>query len=96
MAANTPANPDEVKELVRNRYGARAQRVIDLAPAPTTAGGSCGDSGCCGPADLDRALRLYGEGQLAGLPAEALAASAGCGNPTALAGLRPGERVVNV
>ncbi len=108
MTANTPANPDEVKELVRNRYGARAQRVIDLTPAPSdhqcgqpgcgspASGGSCGDAGCCGPADLDRALRLYSEGQVTGLPAEAVAASAGCGNPTALAGLRPGERVLDL
>jgi SAM-dependent methyltransferase len=94
MTASTPANPEEVKELVRHRYGARAQRVIDLAPAPSST--SCGDSGCCGPADLDRALRLYSEGQINGLPPEVVAASAGCGNPTAMASLRPGERVLDL
>ena len=41
-------------------------------------------------------MRIYSEGQLAGLPAESVAASAGCGNPTALAGLRPGERVLDL
>jgi SAM-dependent methyltransferase len=41
-------------------------------------------------------LRIYSEGQVAGLPVEAVAASAGCGNPTALAGLRPGERVLDL
>jgi len=41
-------------------------------------------------------LRLYSEGQISGLPTEAVAASAGCGNPTALAGLRTGERVLDL
>ena len=41
-------------------------------------------------------MRLYNDGQLAGLPAESIAASAGCGNPTALAGLQPGERVLDL
>ncbi|MBM3941589.1 MAG: arsenite methyltransferase [SAR202 cluster bacterium] len=94
MSTNT--NSDEVKRLVRNKYGARAQRVSELSEAPKASASSCGDSGCCGPADLDRAMRLYNEGQIAGLPAEAVAASAGCGNPTALAGLKPGERVLDL
>ena len=54
------------------------------------------DPGCCSPADTERALRLYTEGQIAGLPAESIAASAGCGNPTALAGLKAGERVLDL
>jgi arsenite methyltransferase len=88
-------NQEEVKRLVRERYGERARRVIQLSPAPASdAGGS--QSGCCGPADLDRALRLYSEGQITGLPTEAVAASAGCGNPTALAGLKQGERVLDL
>ena len=41
-------------------------------------------------------MRIYQEGQLAQLPAESVAASAGCGNPTALAGLKPGERVLDL
>ena len=62
--------------------------------------GECGagesGAGCCGPDDLERALRIYQEGQISGLPAESVAASAGCGNPTALAGLRLGERVLDL
>ena len=46
--------------------------------------------------DLDHAMRLYTGGQLAGLPTESIAASAGCGNPTALAGLKSGERVLDL
>ena len=87
-------NQDEIKRLVRERYGARARGVIQLTEVAAEQGG--GPSACCGPADLDRALQLYNEGQVAGLPAEAVAASAGCGNPTALAGLRPGERVLDL
>ena len=97
------ANQDEIKELVRERYGARAQRVIELSPVAEhsadehTDGCGCNiSSACCGPEDPEHAVRLYNEGQLAGLPAESIAASAGCGNPTALAGLQPGERVLDL
>jgi SAM-dependent methyltransferase len=64
----------------------------------TTACG-CGTTeaaACCGPADTERAMTLYNEAQLQGLPVEAMAASAGCGNPTALADLRPGETVLDL
>ena len=101
-------NQDEIKRYVQERYGAHARGVIELSVAQGPANSSnspdsngadavgCGDSGCCGPADVERALRLYTEGQVGGLPAEAVAASAGCGNPTALAGLRTGERVLDL
>ncbi len=94
-------NQDEIKQFVQERYGAHARGVIELsvAPAtPTAAETECcpSDAGCCSPSDTERALRLYNEGQVAGLPAEAVAASAGCGNPTALAGLSAGERVLDL
>ncbi len=87
------SDQSEIKRFVQERYGARARGVIELSEAVSCAEG---DEGCCGPSDTERALRLYNEGQVAGLPAEAVAASAGCGNPTALAGLRPGERVLDL
>ena len=96
------ANEDTIKEIVRDRYGARARGVIQLTEIQPNAGTDCGDpgcggdAGCCGPDDLDRAMRLYSEGQIAGLPTAAVAASAGCGNPTALAGLTAGERVLDL
>ena len=93
------ANEDAIKEIVRDRYGARARGVIQLTeiqPAAGAAGMDCGDAGCCGPDDLNRAMQLYSEGQIAGLPTAAVAASAGCGNPTALAGLTAGERVLDL
>ncbi len=54
-------NQEEIKNLVREKYGTRARGVIELkvVQQPTE-----GDSGCCGPADLDRALRIYSEGQV--------------------------------
>ena len=94
----------QIKELVKERYGARAKRVIELSPiqevvADHEHGGGCGcdaDTGCCGPIDLDHAVRLYKDSRLTGLPVDSVAASAGCGNPTALAGLREGERVLDL
>src|SRR5690349_15655660 len=86
---------DDVKATVRQKYGEAAQRVIE----GNTAASRCGSSGCCGstteawdPITAD----LYDEGQKAGIPAEALLASLGCGNPTALAELHEGETVLDL
>ena len=49
-------NSEEIKKLVRERYGSRAKGVIELTQVQPTDGG---DAGCCGPADLERALRIY-------------------------------------
>jgi ubiquinone/menaquinone biosynthesis C-methylase UbiE len=95
-----PATLEGIRATVRERYGAAAQRVTEGA----TAGASCcgpaeGSSGCCGstseswdPITSD----LYEAGETAGLPAEALLASLGCGNPTALAELTEGETVLDL
>ena len=85
-------NSGDIKSLVRDRYGAKARGVIELTDISQPAS----EPGCCGPGDVERALSIYNEGQIAGLPAESVAASAGCGNPTALAGLQPGERVLDL
>jgi arsenite methyltransferase len=65
--------------------------------------GCCETPACCGPAAEAVAEQencfggpLYGEGELAGLPADAVAASLGCGNPLAVAELRQGERVLDL
>jgi SAM-dependent methyltransferase len=76
---------DEVREAVRESYAKRALAVL---------GG--GRSPCCG-GDADPVSRdLYAEGETAGLPEAAVRASLGCGNPTALAELRPGETVLDL
>ena len=90
---NEDIKNEAIRRLVREKYGARARGVIELNVIQQP---PSGDSGCCGPADLERALRIYSEGQINNLPAEAVAASAGCGDPTALAGLRKGERVLDL
>ena len=91
------ANPEDIKRLVRENYGALAKGVIELTPVQDSqTQACCVQAGCCGQGDIDPALRIYTEGQVAGLPTEAVAASAGCGNPTAIAGLKPGERVLDL
>ncbi len=79
-----------LKEVVQERYGQAALRV-------TTGGSSCcGASAACG-ADVDPITsNLYDELQKQGLPEEAVLASLGCGNPTALAQLQPGEVVLDL
>ena len=85
----------DLKEAVREKYGEAARRVS----AGETDGSSTSSSGCCGattdswdPITSD----LYDAGQTAGLPAEALLASLGCGNPTMLAELKAGETVLDL
>lgn len=90
-----------LRDTVKERYGAAAQRVTDSG---ATAGASCcgpaeASSGCCGASSESWdpiTANLYDEGQAAGVPAEALLASLGCGNPTALADLREGEVVLDL
>jgi arsenite methyltransferase len=84
-----------LKESVQAKYGEAAKR----AASGETSSCCSGSSGCCGatteawdPITAD----LYDEGQTAGLPAAALLASLGCGNPTALAELREGETVLDL
>jgi SAM-dependent methyltransferase len=79
----------EIKEVVKERYGQAALRV-------STGGSSCcGASAaldCCDPITSD----LYDARQTAGLPPDAVKASLGCGNPTALAELKHGETVLDL
>ena len=86
----------DIKRLVREHYGEKALGASAGAILLVQGEQACCDPGCCSPSDADHAMTIYTEGQLAGLPAESVAASAGCGNPTALAGLRPGERVLDL
>jgi arsenite methyltransferase len=86
-----------VKEIVKERY---AQAALRVAEGGSTGCGASASS-CCG-ASSTRGLEdpitsnLYGESQKADLPAEAVLASLGCGNPTALASLAPGETVLDL
>jgi arsenite methyltransferase len=81
----------ELKEIVKEKYREAARRV---------AGG--GSNGCCGGSALLEdgcdpiTSNLYGEGEAGQIPEAALKASLGCGNPTALAQLNPGETVLDL
>ncbi|PYN20409.1 MAG: arsenite S-adenosylmethyltransferase [Candidatus Rokuibacteriota bacterium] len=84
---------ESIKEIVKQKYALAALRVTG------------GDAACCGPsseccgsaASADPITsNLYDAGQISALPSEAVAASLGCGNPTALAELRPGEIVLDL
>jgi len=80
----------DVKEVVQQKYGEAAQRARQGQAA--TCG--CGTSGCCGTDPITS--NLYDEAQTGILPTEAVLASLGCGNPTALAELKPGEVVLDL
>jgi arsenite methyltransferase len=74
-----------LKETVKNKYAEEARRVAK------------GGSPCCGGSSCDPITsNLYDSSQSGELPEEALRASLGCGNPTALAALNPGETVLDL
>jgi arsenite methyltransferase len=77
-----------IKEVVKQKYGEAALRV--------TSGGSscCGASASAGSDPITS--NLYDAAQIGALPQEAVLASLGCGNPTALAKLNPGETVLDL
>lgn len=83
------AHEAELREQVRGRYTAAARAVSGGA------GGGCGCSELAG-ADARFGSGLYTAAQRRDLPVAAVAASLGCGNPTAVADLRPGERVLDL
>jgi hypothetical protein len=72
-----------IKEAVRDKYGQAAQRV---------------GNGCCGTSIGTDPIssNLYSDQETGALPEAAVAASLGCGNPTALAELKPGETVLDL
>jgi arsenite methyltransferase len=82
--------PSDVKDVVREKYGQAALRV------------TAGQGGCCSSASTATSCcdpitsNLYDAGQAGEVPAAALEASLGCGNPTALAELKPGETVLDL
>ena len=78
----------ETKVLVQEKYGAAARQVRE-----TNSPACCGPaSTCCDPITTN----LYDAAEKSGLPASAVLASLGCGNPTALIELKPGETVLDL
>jgi SAM-dependent methyltransferase len=78
----------DTKTLVQEKYGAAARQVRKSSSV------ACGDPAmrCCDPITTN----LYNEAEKSGLPANAVLASLGCGNPTALIALKPGETVLDL
>jgi ubiquinone/menaquinone biosynthesis C-methylase UbiE len=88
----------QISEAVRQRYSSIAQEVTGGQQ-----GACCGETAsCCGETSASVASgttiseHLYTVDELDGLPLKAALASLGCGNPTALADLRPGETVLDM
>jgi arsenite methyltransferase len=80
----------DIQEAVRQKYGAIATEVSNTSAS----------AGCCGPAPCGCAdpitSNLYSDAETSELPADAVAASLGCGNPTALIALEPGQTVLDL
>ncbi len=91
MATNDSLSPEQITERVRERYAAAALRVH---------GGGCGcgctSGACCGASDDPVTGDLYTSSETEQLPEDAVLASLGCGNPTALIDLHLGETVLDL
>ncbi len=79
-----------IKDMVKEKYGEAARR------AATGGDASCCAPACCGGEKDPITSDLYSLSETAGLPASAVSASLGCGNPTALAELNEGETVLDL
>jgi len=88
------AKTSDLTASVREKYGEAARRVLtgtgtaSCGTSPSADGCGCG----CDPVSAD----LYDADQIGGVPADAIGASLGCGNPTALAELKAGEIVLDL
>ncbi len=98
---------DKIKTAVRQTYGDIARRFTKAEPArssccgPSQATTQASRSDCCAPSTAAQestgtAARLYATEEIAGLPDSVTDVSLGCGNPTAIAELGPGEVVLDL
>jgi arsenite methyltransferase len=97
MMSSLPQSAEALREEVRARYSKTARRVLDTAPVSDA---SCCEPTCCGAETTidatDITSDLYTQLELGEIPVAAALASLGCGNPTALAQLHAGERVLDL
>lgn len=97
VAHDATGDAPSLTEIVQERYGAAARRVLE-----GTAAGGCGPaSSCCGGSAFNGSVdpitsNLYVNGETSELPTAAVLASLGCGNPTALLDLHAGEVVLDL
>ena len=83
---------ENIREIVKEKYGEAAKRVIAGQRASCCGTSPSSTAGCCDPITSN----LYENGEASVVPAAALQASLGCGNPTLLANLQPGETVLDL
>jgi arsenite methyltransferase len=80
----------DIQQVVREKYGAIATAVANAST----------NTGCCGPTTCGCGdpitSNLYSDAETSGLPPDAVTASLGCGNPTALLDLEPGQTVLDL
>jgi SAM-dependent methyltransferase len=84
----------DLRESVKQRYATAVTAAVQ-----GTGGGCCGPGSSCGPSDATKdpiTRNLYSDDETRGIPQDALLASFGCGNPTALAELKAGEVVLDL
>jgi SAM-dependent methyltransferase len=108
MTESTTQDKDQIREVVRQRYAAAATKVTrEGATAESGLQMLAESATCCGtescspsvPGDSDKSVitsDLYAISEVEDLPIAAVLASLGCGNPTALAELKPGETVLDL
>jgi SAM-dependent methyltransferase len=92
---------ESIKEIVKEKYGRAALQVVGGGRSSCCGDSSSEGSSCCGTSsshgqDDPITSNLYEAAETSGLPQEAVLASLGCGNPTALAQLEPGETVLDL
>lgn len=93
-----PQGPEALSRVVQEKYGEAARRVLDAGEAASCCGpvnSCCGGAAAAGTPDPITS-NLYARGETDQLPTAAVLASLGCGNPTALAQLAPGEVVLDL
>ena len=91
FTSRTKGRDMSIREIVKEKYGQAALRVVS-----GSRGACCGSapSSCCSTDPITS--NLYDVGEKSQLPESAVLASLGCGNPTALAELKPGETVLDL
>lgn len=104
---NDSKTDEKIKGAVRQTYGDIARRFVESPERASCCGPSTGSGcgpgqppSCCGPSEASTegtgAARFYSAGELADLPDSVTDVSLGCGNPIAIAELRPGEVVLDL
>jgi arsenite methyltransferase len=83
---------ESIKDIVKEKYGEAAKRAASGAGSSCCGASPASAADCCDPITSN----LYGESEAAAIPEAAMRASLGCGNPTALAELQPGETVLDL